>query len=120
MAADAALRGIRELDPMGTVGMVSAEPHPPYNRPPLSKGLWKGQSVDEIWRHADDLAAEVHLGHRIVALDLERSQATDEQGRVYGFEKVLLATGSTPVASPSVEPTSSTTAPTTIIGICGL
>lgn len=24
MAADAALRGIRELDPMGTVGMVSA------------------------------------------------------------------------------------------------
>lgn len=100
MAADAALRGIRELDPVGTVGMVSAEPHPPYNRPPLSKGLWKGQSVDEIWRHADDLAAEVHLGHRIVALDLERSQATDEQGRVYGFEKVLLATGSTPRRFP--------------------
>lgn len=100
MAADAALRGIRELDPVGTVGMVSAEPHPPYNRPPLSKGLWKGQSVDEIWRHADDLAAEVHLGHRIVALDLERSQATDEQGRVYGFEKALLATGSTPRRFP--------------------
>jgi len=100
MAADAALRGIRELDPVGTVGMVSAEPHPPYNRPPLSKGLWKGQSVDEIWRHADDLAAEVHLGHRIVALDLERSQATDEQGQVYGFEKVLLATGSTPRRFP--------------------
>ncbi|PZA05751.1 NAD(P)/FAD-dependent oxidoreductase [Meiothermus sp. PNK-Is4] len=100
MAADAALRGIRELDPVGTVGMVSAEPHPPYNRPPLSKGLWKGQSVDEIWRHADDLAAEVHLGHRIVALDLERSQATDEQGQVYGFEKILLATGSTPRRFP--------------------
>jgi NAD(P)H-nitrite reductase large subunit len=100
MAADAALRGIRELDPVGTVGMVGAEPHPPYNRPPLSKGLWKDQAVDEIWRHADDLAAAVHLGRRIVALDLERSQATDEQGQVYGFEKVLLATGSTPRRLP--------------------
>ncbi|RIH85889.1 NAD(P)/FAD-dependent oxidoreductase [Calidithermus roseus] len=100
MAAEAALRGIREIDTAGTVGMVSDEPHPPYNRPPLSKGLWKDRTVDEIWRRADDLAAELHLRRRIVALDLERSEATDEQGEVYRFKKLLLATGCTPRRLP--------------------
>ena len=36
MTADAAVQGIRELDPSGSIGLVSAERHPPYNRPPLS------------------------------------------------------------------------------------
>jgi len=34
MAADATVRDIRAVDPNGTVGMVSAEPDPPYDRPP--------------------------------------------------------------------------------------
>src|SRR2546426_6624241 len=42
MTADAAVQGIREVDANGTIGLVGAEPHPPYNRPPLSKALWKG------------------------------------------------------------------------------
>src|SRR2546422_7311549 len=42
MTADAAAQGIREVDANGTIGLVGAEPHPPYNRPPLSKALWKG------------------------------------------------------------------------------
>jgi NADPH-dependent 2,4-dienoyl-CoA reductase/sulfur reductase-like enzyme len=37
MAADAAVRGIRELDPDRAIGLVGAEPDPPYSRPPLSK-----------------------------------------------------------------------------------
>ena len=40
MTADAAVRGIRELDSEGSVGVVSGEHHPPYARPPLSKALW--------------------------------------------------------------------------------
>jgi RNA polymerase sigma factor (sigma-70 family) len=40
MTADAACRGIRELDRDGTIGLVSEEAHPPYARPPLSKALW--------------------------------------------------------------------------------
>src|SRR6185503_14540483 len=42
MTADAAARGIRERDSKGTIGIIGAESHPPYNRPPLTKGLWKG------------------------------------------------------------------------------
>ncbi len=39
MTADAATQGIRAVDPDGTIGLIGMEPVPPYNRPPLSKGL---------------------------------------------------------------------------------
>lgn len=95
MTADAAAQGIREVDPSGTVGLVSAEQHAPYNRPPLSKGLWKGEPEEKIWRPAPAGTDEV-LGRRIASLDLRGKRATDDQGTTYGFDKLLLATGGTP------------------------
>src|SRR2546426_8931321 len=56
--------GIGAADPGGTLGVISAEPHPPYNRPPLSKGLWKGEPEDRIWRKAAQAGGELHLGRR--------------------------------------------------------
>ena len=53
MTADAAIGGIREVDPSGSIGLIGAEPHPPYDRPPLSKGLWKGKPLESIWRKTD-------------------------------------------------------------------
>ncbi len=50
MTGDSAVRGIREVDERGSIGMISAESHHPYNRPPLTKGLWKGQPEEQIWR----------------------------------------------------------------------
>lgn len=50
MTAASALSGIREADSAGTAGVICAEPHPPYDRPPLSKQLWKGTPVETIWR----------------------------------------------------------------------
>jgi 3-phenylpropionate/trans-cinnamate dioxygenase ferredoxin reductase subunit len=96
MTADAAVRGIRELDPDGTVGLVSAEPHPPYNRPPLSKGLWKGAPLERVWRNTEALGVTLYLGRTVRHLDPGAKQATDDAGTVYTFEKVLLATGGTP------------------------
>ncbi|HYT71585.1 MAG TPA: FAD-dependent oxidoreductase [Gemmatimonadales bacterium] len=93
MTADAAVAGIREADAAGTIGLISAEPHPPYNRPPLSKGLWKGEAEESIWRTAAKAGAELHLGRRAVALDPARHAVTDDQGVVYSFDKLLLATG---------------------------
>ena len=49
MTAAAAVRGIRDVDPGGTVAIVGAEVDPPYKRPPLSKGLWVDTPVDRIW-----------------------------------------------------------------------
>ena len=53
MTGDAACKGIREHDADGTIGLVGSEPHPPYARPPLTKGLWSGDEEDSIWRGTD-------------------------------------------------------------------
>ena len=41
MTAAAAVDGIREVDSAGEIGLISAELDAPYDRPPLSKALWK-------------------------------------------------------------------------------
>jgi len=101
MAADAAVRGIRECDPAGSIGLVGADPQRPYSRPPLSKALWKGEQVDTIWRGTERVENVVlHLGRRITALDAEGHRATDEKGVEYRFGRLLLATGGTPRRLP--------------------
>ncbi len=102
MTADAAVRGIRELDRDGSIGLIGAEIHPPYNRPPLSKGLWKGGSVEKIWRQTGDLGIDLHLARTVRSLDLATKQVTDGGDGVFTFDRLLLATGGTPRHLPSV------------------
>src|SRR5712691_7808531 len=96
MTADAAARGIREHDADGSILLVGAEPDAPYKRPPLTKGLWTGGEEAKIWKHTEQTGAELLLGRRIVGLDLAVRSATDDQGSVHAYEKLLLATGGTP------------------------
>src|SRR5439155_1633002 len=75
MTADAAAQALHEADPGGSVGLVSAEPHPPYDRPPLSKALWKGEPEDKIWRKTAATGAALHVpgagvGARVFPADL--------------------------------------------------
>jgi NADPH-dependent 2,4-dienoyl-CoA reductase/sulfur reductase-like enzyme len=100
MTGDAAAKGIRDADPSGTIGVVSAEPHPPYNRPPLSKGLWKGDPEDGIWRPQKAAGVDLLLGRRIVAIDPGAKRAIDDRGGEYAFGKLLLATGGSPRRLP--------------------
>lgn len=100
LTADAACKGIRELDPNGIVALVTEEPHPPYARPPLSKALWKGADEDTIWRGTEELGIDVRLGRRIVKLDLNAKLAVDDHGDRYSYEKLLLATGGRPRRLP--------------------
>lgn len=96
MTADAAAHGIREVDPDGPVVVVGDETDPPYNRPPLSKALWKGDPLESIWRKGSPAATTLRLGRTITALDLKARTTTDDQGERYSFEKLLLATGGAP------------------------
>jgi NADPH-dependent 2,4-dienoyl-CoA reductase/sulfur reductase-like enzyme len=100
MTADSAVSGIREIDPDGSIGLISAEQNAPYNRPPLSKGLWKGEALDGIWRGTDKQNVALHLGRKVQSLDSPKKAVTDDQGGVYTFEKLLLATGATPRRLP--------------------
>jgi 3-phenylpropionate/trans-cinnamate dioxygenase ferredoxin reductase subunit len=96
MTADAAIEGIKEVDPDGSIGLVSAESHPPYNRPPLSKGLWKGKPLETIFRQFSQENAQLHLGTKVESIDPENKLAKDAQGQSYNYEKLLLATGGSP------------------------
>ena len=101
MTADAAARAIREVDPDGSIGIISADPHPPYNRPPLSKGLWKGDDpAKTVWRGTDTLGIDLHLGRRVTAIHPKQKTVTDDRGNVIGYDKLLLATGGTPRRLP--------------------
>lgn len=96
MTADAAAHGIRKHDSTGSIGLIGAESHAPYNRPPLSKGLWKGEAEDSVWRKNAETGAQLHLGHRVVGLDARERRVSDAQGAVYEYGTLLLATGGTP------------------------
>ncbi len=100
MTAAAAVDGIREVDPTGSIGIVSREQDPPYNRPPLSKGLWKGDPVDGIWRKAKGNVPELHLGREIKEIIPKERRAIDDQGNVFTYGKLLLATGGRPRRLP--------------------
>jgi NADPH-dependent 2,4-dienoyl-CoA reductase/sulfur reductase-like enzyme len=84
--------------------VVGIEPHPPYKRPPLTKGLWTGDDEAKIWRNTkENTGAEVIVGRRIVRLDLDARRATDDAGVEYQWEKLLLATGGRPREVPDWE-----------------
>lgn len=100
MTADAAVHGIRELDHDGTIGLIGAETDPPYDRPPLTKGLWKGEPLESVWRKTGEAAVDLHLGRRVTSLDLPGKTVVDDRGDRRSYEKLLLATGAAPRRLP--------------------
>src|SRR5690606_2542581 len=72
----------------------------PYNRPPLSKGLWKDAALDTIWRTIDYPGVEIHRGRTIRELLPRRKRVDDDQGNFIGYKKLLLATGARPRKLP--------------------
>lgn len=96
MAADAAVRGIREVDSEGSITLMGAEPVPPYARPPLSKKLWSGKSFNRIWLRTDELGVDLYLGRTVLALDPVEKRVIDDHGVSHGYGKLLLATGVEP------------------------
>jgi NADPH-dependent 2,4-dienoyl-CoA reductase/sulfur reductase-like enzyme len=100
MTGDSAARRIREIDARGSIGIISQENDPPYDRPPLTKGLWKDKPLESIWRNTTDQHAKLHLGRRVASLDLPQKSAVDEKGDTYTYDKLLLATGGRPRRLP--------------------
>jgi len=96
MTADAAVRGIRQRDAHGSVGLISTELDPPYDRPPLSKGLWQGTPLEKVWRRTLDHGAALHLGRSATMLAPATRQVIDDQHTIDTFDTLLLATGGTP------------------------
>jgi NADPH-dependent 2,4-dienoyl-CoA reductase/sulfur reductase-like enzyme len=105
LAGASAIEGIRELDKKGSLLLIGREKHLPYDRPPLSKKLWFGKKkVEDIFLHTHEFYtqnnAAVAIGVTVKALDAVNKTVTDDKGKTYRFEKLLLATGGTPRTLP--------------------
>lgn len=101
MTAAAAVGGIREVDPNGSICLIGIEPYRPYNRPPLTKKLWQGKPEDMIWRKLPQNDLDIVLNCRVKAINLHSEQIEDEGGNFYRYKKLLLATGGTPRHLPA-------------------
>jgi NADPH-dependent 2,4-dienoyl-CoA reductase/sulfur reductase-like enzyme len=96
MTAAATVDGIRQVDSTGGIGLISAELDAPYDRPPLSKALWKGKPLDSIWRTTENKGVTVHLGRLVTEIIPKQKRVVDDQGAVFTYQKLLLATGGRP------------------------
>lgn len=100
MTGSAAVQGIRKEDPQGSIGLFGSESNPPYNRPPLTKGLWKGKPLEKIFRKTDYPGLELRLNEKITSINPDEKCATGADGEIYTYDKLLLATGGTPRQLP--------------------
>ncbi len=99
-----AARAYRDARGHGAVGIVTDEHRMPYNRPPLTKELLRGEaSEDEL-----PIEAEAWLQEHDVSLVCGRAVSLDAAGRVVGlsggrelrYRSCLLATGAEPTRLP--------------------
>ncbi len=103
MTGDSAVKGIREIDKDGSIAVFSREPYKPYSRPPLTKDLWKGKDVNEIFRGTEEQSAELFLSTNIASIDPDKNELTDDNGNSYKYGKLLLATGGETIKIPGSE-----------------
>jgi 3-phenylpropionate/trans-cinnamate dioxygenase ferredoxin reductase component len=92
-----AAQALREFGWGGPIMLVGAEPHLPYERPPLSKALLTGErtAAQCALRAPETYAAEgiTHFISKVDAIDAEARQITLADGRRFPYEALLLATG---------------------------
>lgn len=100
MTGSAAVKGIREFDPDGSIALFSDEPFPPYNRPPLTKGLWDGKKIEDISRSLEPYNVDIFLKTKIQKINREQKTVVDDSGETHGYDKLLLATGGYPAQLP--------------------
>ncbi|MEU3669638.1 NAD(P)/FAD-dependent oxidoreductase [Streptomyces virginiae] len=94
---------LREQGFTGPVTLLGAEPHQPYDRPPLSKAVLLGKAEDSAFDvDFEALRIELRLGTEVTGLRAADRELDTEAGPVpYGV--LVLATGAQPLTLPGAE-----------------
>jgi 3-phenylpropionate/trans-cinnamate dioxygenase ferredoxin reductase component len=105
LAGAKAAEGARTTGYDGRIVLVGAEPERPYERPPLSKDVLRGEKDSETARvhdegYYDEHGVELLTGCTVEALDLSAGQARLDGGETLGFTTAVLATGAEPRRLP--------------------
>jgi 3-phenylpropionate/trans-cinnamate dioxygenase ferredoxin reductase component len=98
LAGSRAATELRAKGYAGLITMLGAEPHPPYDRPPLSKKLMLGE-LDSTSLDTDAAALRLDLRLGEAATGLAGQAVRSEHGE-YRFDRLIVATGAAPVRLP--------------------
>ncbi len=101
LAGASAVEGIRGVDASGSIALFGKENRLPYDRPPLSKGLWLGKTTLEQLPVYDGKFYETHgvhlfLNNEITAIEPGRHQVEGKDGEHCTYDRLLIATGGEP------------------------
>ena len=92
-----AVEFIRRAKFEGELVLIGDEEHLPYDRPPLSKevlrGEWESERLSLRRKSYDDLNVDLVLGRRAVSLDTEAREVGLEGGAAVPFDGLVIATG---------------------------
>ena len=100
-AGGRAAEALRSAGFRGSITMIGEEKHPPYERPQLSKELLAALDAPVAYlKPASDwtgvLDVTMITGAAVVACDAERQTVATGDGEIFGYDRLLLATGTQP------------------------
>jgi len=97
LAGASAAIAMREAGFAGRILVVGDEPHPPYDRPPLSKEALTAAALTPPYLHPEtryrDLDIELMLGRRAEGIDVAAQRLHLAGGAALAWDRLLLATG---------------------------
>jgi 3-phenylpropionate/trans-cinnamate dioxygenase ferredoxin reductase subunit len=94
---------LREQGWSGAVRLIGEEPHPPYDRPPLSKAVLLGKAESSSFDiDFGALGIELELGRAVRGLDPD-GQLLETDGGAVAYDRLVIATGARPVVLPGSE-----------------
>lgn len=98
MAGGTAAATLREDGFDGRVVLIGHEPHPPYERPPLSKEYLRGEEDEPRFLRPpewyEEHEIETGFGKRAERIDIAGRSVELADGELIGFDSLLIATGS--------------------------
>jgi p-cumate 2,3-dioxygenase ferredoxin reductase subunit len=106
-AGGRAAEALRGAGHVGPITLIGEEAHLPYERPQLSKSILLDSEPNPAFIRAAGDWAELDVtlstSSRVVTADIERREIGLEDGRVFAFDRLLLATGTRPRRMPELE-----------------
>ncbi|MEU0989678.1 FAD-dependent oxidoreductase [Streptomyces sp. NPDC005953] len=94
---------LREQGFTGPITLIGAEPHQPYDRPPLSKAVLLGKAEDSAFEvDFEALDIELRLGVDVTGVRAAVKELDTEAGPV-PYDTLIIATGAEPIELPGTE-----------------
>lgn len=104
-AAVGCIEGIRSVDKSGKITVISDEKYHTYSRPLISYLLCKKATEQQMKYRPDDfykkMGVDTKLGERAVSIDTANKQVKTENGTYIKYDRLMVATGSSPFVPPA-------------------